>query len=36
MRDWIIVLAPLMGAVYFLIYPRQFAELAVWLTALVQ
>lgn len=35
MRDWIIILAPLMATLYFLVNPDQFREVLVFVGRLV-
>ena len=35
MRDWIIIWAPIMAAVYFLVYPDQFRQFVAWLETLI-
>jgi hypothetical protein len=36
MRDWILPLAPVIAAAYFMVFPHQFAELVMWAQALVR
>jgi hypothetical protein len=36
MRDWSLVLAPIVFAAYFMLFPEQFGALITWATELVR